>query len=169
MSQTTVVADLTALLKLEPKETESADDFAARLARKANDIKDDDWQTLEEKTQEWVNAALSAIEKGKPVPLPEGLEAVDGDDEDEDTTEEVVKVVKKKEKVAKPKTRGKRFASSDKITILVKANPYRANTQSAAWFDNYKPGMTVKDAVEAGTPRHHIRWDQTRGNIKIAP
>ena len=85
-----------------------------------------------------------------------------------------------KKAAAKPKAKavkatngsGKRgpkgnFALDDKIKVLVTENPFRRGTKSEGWFANYKPGMTVADAIAVGTPRHHIRRDQTLGNIKI--
>ena len=72
----TVVGDLLSLLRLTPASEESPQEFAKRLALKANSATDDDWGTLENFTQRWVNDALTAIEKSKEFPLPAGIEEV---------------------------------------------------------------------------------------------
>lgn len=65
------------------------------------------------------------------------------------------------------KGRKPKFSDDGKIKIVVKENPFRKGTKSEKWFDNYKNGMTVRAAIEAGTPRHHINWDVVLGNISI--
>jgi len=64
--------------------------------------------------------------------------------------------------------RGK-FALTDKITLTKAENPFRTGTKCANWYAKYRDGMTVQEAIAAGVPRHHIRWDQTLGNVTIAP
>lgn len=66
-------SDLEALLEVQQKDDESLEDYALRLAKRTNDkdvVSDDEWETLDETTQLWVNGAIDADEKGKPVPLP---------------------------------------------------------------------------------------------------
>lgn len=79
---------------------------------------------------------------------------------------------KAKPKVAKEGDGGKgrkpKFLDTGKIKINVKDNPFRKGTKSEKWFNNYKNGMTVRAAIEAGTPRHHINWDVTLGNITVS-
>jgi hypothetical protein len=70
----TVVGDLQSLLRLTPEAEETPEEFAKRLALKANTATDDDWATLENFTQRWVNNALTAIEKSKEFSLPTGIE-----------------------------------------------------------------------------------------------
>lgn len=66
-------SDLEALLEVQQKDDESLEDYALRLAKRTNDkdvVSDDEWETLDETTQLWVNGAIDADEKGKPIPLP---------------------------------------------------------------------------------------------------
>jgi len=198
MAVNSVVAELSAVVDVETKSGDTPQAFANRLARAANNVKDDEWQGLSEPTQAWVNSALSAIEEKTELPLPSGIEDLDLSGEPkqaelEDAIEAAPKKPKKgKEKVPKvakpakaakpPKAEKKAkaangsktapgprglFVSSDKIKIVAKENPFRKGSKSADWFDKYKAGMTVQDAIEAGVPRHHIRWDKTLGNITV--
>ena len=68
---------------------------------------------------------------------------------------------------AKPGPKGT-FEAADKIKVLAKENPYREGTKGAGWFGAYKTGMTVQAAMEAGVPRHHLRFDMKHKNISIA-
>ncbi len=69
----TVFAELLEVLGLEEKEGEAALAFAERLALKANTLKDDEWATLSESGQLWVNTALKAFEEKSDIPLPAGM------------------------------------------------------------------------------------------------
>ena len=167
--------ELKVCIKLEPKKGETATEFAERLVRGADKLPDDDWEALDDDIQEWVSLSAASIKAGKPLTLPEGIEVdfpdVEGGEEGEADAEEAPPP-KKPVKAAKPKAKPvprKRFETSDKITIVVERNPYREGTHSYGWFTVYKSGMTVAEAIEAGAPRHHIRWDFSKGNIKIAP
>jgi pyruvate/2-oxoglutarate dehydrogenase complex dihydrolipoamide acyltransferase (E2) component len=60
-----------------------------------------------------------------------------------------------------------RFGLDDKIKLLKKENPFREGTKCANWYALIKDGMTVEAAIDAGVPRHHIRWEQTLGHVKI--
>lgn len=76
--------DLEALLEIQQKDDEDVGAYALRLARRANDanvVSDDDWDTLEELTQCWVNGAIDAADKGKPIPLPPELLATPAEEE----------------------------------------------------------------------------------------
>ena len=187
----TILDELQALLQLEQANGEAPLSYAKRMAVKANNLKDDEWQGLSEPAQKWVNDALEAVENKTEVPLPEGLEAAAEPEAEEAVAEETEvdppaggkkpakkKAVPKKvtvKKAAKPKAsangakRGPKggFAGTDKIKILTKENPFRAGTKSAAWWAKYENGMTVEAAIAAGVPRHHIRWDSILENIKI--
>lgn len=199
MASNSVIAELTAVVDVETKSGDTPQAFANRLARAANNVKDDEWQGLSEPTQAWVNAALGAIENKTELPLPSGIEDLDlsgKEPEQADLEEAIEKAPKKpkKEKAPKevkaakpakaPKTpkkvavvngaktatpKGPRglFVATDKIKIVAKENPFRKGSKSADWFAKYKAGMTVQDAIEAGVPRHHIRWDRTLGNITV--
>lgn len=218
MSKVSAVAELTAVIDLETKKGENPHSFAERLARAANGLEDDDWATLSEETQLWVNTAIKAIQDKEEVPLPAGIEDLDlsGEETEEVITEdgeviaadEVSAIVEQKgngvkkvkaskakaapaKKAAAPKAKaakaakptakpakkaavsGERrgpkgqFSGSDAIKLLAKENPFRPGTKSAGWYSKYKDGMTVDEAIKAGVPRHHTRWNKTLGNIKI--
>lgn len=178
MSSLNIVADLQSVIKLPANPEESAKAYAERLALKANGIKDDQWQALKEETQLWVNSALEAIEKKKEIPLPAGIEAAlapAASSEESGEEAEGEAEAPSKAKAAKPNkaiggaTRGPKggFALTDKITLVKKENPFREGTKCFNWYALYKPKMTVEAAIEAGVPRHHIRWDKKLGYIKI--
>lgn len=171
MSESTVLEELQGLVKLPPKQGEAPSAFCERLARKANSIADDDWEALGADTQDWVNSALKALERKKHVPLVPGIEKLFPDAQEQAAPQEKGARSSKKEK-APSKAGAERtplFSKTDIITVLIEGNPYRPNTHSARWFGNYSSGMTVAEAIAAGTPRHHIRWDLKQANISIGP
>jgi hypothetical protein len=193
MAKKTVIAELQEILKLTPKAKETQNAFAERVARKANDMHNDDWEGLAQDTQLWVNAALAAIEAKKAVPLPTGIDAVvpaaeDATDEDE-AEEAPAKPAKRpgravpakaapkgkpaqkgSKKAPEPRThagRAGRFNPEAKIKVLTEGNPYRKGSKSDGWFEQYKNDFTVKQAVEAGTPLRHLRWAVDNDYLKI--
>ena len=191
MVELTVFAELQKLMGLEQKPGEAALDFAERLALKGNNLKDDEWESLSEAAQRWVNTALTALEDKDDIPLPDGL-IVEGGEEalpeqeaaEEEAQEAAPAKAKKKSSAkkaapakaakvvktnggAKPGPKGT-FEAADKIKVLAKENPYREGTKGAGWFGAYKTGMTVQAAMEAGVPRHHLRFDMKHKNISIA-
>ena len=191
MAELTVFAELQKLMGLEQKPGEAAPDFAERLALKGNNLKDDEWESLSEAAQRWVNTALTALEDKDDIPLPDGL-IVEEDGEaspeqeaaEEEAQEAAPAKAKKKSSAkkaapakaakvvktnggAKPGPKGT-FEAADKIKVLAKENPYREGTKGAGWFGAYKTGMTVQAAMEAGVPRHHLRFDMKHKNISIA-
>lgn len=215
MAEESIYAELVDVLGLTQNEGEAAETFAERLALKANTLKDSDWETLTEPAQVWVNAALTALEEKKDIPLPEGMTTDEpGAEEVNPETGEITEATptsksKAKKKVAaktkakpasaekkaaagkltsvkasaaKPKAAKKvktangagtpgpkgTFSRTGKIKIVVKENPYREGTKSRDWFAVYEDGMTVEAAIKAGAPRHHIRWDNVQGNIKVS-
>ena len=217
MAETTIVEDLQALLKLEPEEGETQHEFSKRLAEKGFAVTEEDWETLSEPTQSWINDIVTAVSEKKPISqltLPSGIDDVipaepASDPETGEITEEPApakKAAKKKapakapakaapKAAAKPaaakpaaktaakapakkaaKTNGApkakvgpkgRFALTDKIKVINKDSPFRKGTKAEGWHAKLKDGMTVEAAVAAGVPRHHIRWEDTLGHIKI--
>lgn len=192
-----VAVILVASLSLEPKEGESAVNFAYRLAQAANEMADETWESLPTAAQKWVNAALEAVEKKEDTPLPDGIEAVmspkteatDGDGVEEPAMANKAKSGSKKAAAkapAKAKSGGGKkaaaksngtaatrpgprgnFDTTSKIK-LAKDNPYREGTKGHDWFKKYKNGMTVEAAIAAGVPRHQVRWDVNHEHIALA-
>ena len=193
----TVRSDLEELLQLELNPGEAPAAYAKRLAIAANNLSDDDWQSLGDgsATQIWVNDALEAVEKKKAIPLPEGLaEAKEASAEVEVKQEEsalktngvasgksstkkaAAKAPAKAKKAASAKkasTKGARpgpkglFGMDSKIKIVAKENPFREGSKGFSWFKKYQNGMTVSAAVAAGVPRAQVRWDLKHGSIKV--
>jgi hypothetical protein len=193
-----VAATLVVTLALEPKEGESAVNFAYRLAQAANEMADETWESLPTAAQKWVNAALEAVEKIEDTPLPEGIEivmspkteATDGNGAEEPAMANKASSGSKKaaaQASAKAKTGGGKkaavkgngkggtrpgpqgkFASGDKITKLVRENPYREGSKSHGVFKKYKNGMTVQSAIDAGITRAYLLWDVKKEHIAIA-
>lgn len=50
------------------------------------------------------------------------------------------------------------------IEVVASENPYRGK-RAARWV--YKSGMTVAGALEKGASRPDIRWDASKGHIKV--
>ena len=76
----------------------------------------------------------------------------------------------KVEKVEVAAKRGRPGAYSDdaKIKLLVKENPKRAGSASAARFDLYKDNKTVGALMAAGGSIADIHWDIAKGYIEVA-
>lgn len=178
----TVAAELKEVTGVEQKPGEAQDAFLVRLAKKANDLQDDEWQALSHDAQVWVNAGLDAVEAKKVPPVPAGMEAAQGDapapkkgkkgDKAEPVKgkKEAKAEPKKADKKAKPlEGRGPKgkFAKTDKIKVLVKENPFREGCKAHTRFGSIKTGMTIEEAVAAGAPRSHIRWAETLGHLEI--
>lgn len=71
-----ILPDLEKLLKTKQKAGEDLSAYALRLVKMASDekkVSDDDWETLEDVTQMWVNGSKVADEKGEPPLLPPGV------------------------------------------------------------------------------------------------
>lgn len=71
---TTVVTDILAATRTTVRPGETPEEFSQRIARKANDLTEDKWEALEEASQIWINSAVEALSKRRPVPLPPGIE-----------------------------------------------------------------------------------------------
>ena len=119
----TVRSDLEELLQLELNPGEAPAAYAKRLAIAANNLSDDDWQSLGDgsATQIWVNDALEAVEKKKAIPLPEGLDKEEATAEEPEVTEAApakangaVKAAKKAKAAPKPKVAAKKAAPAKK-------------------------------------------------------
>jgi pyruvate/2-oxoglutarate dehydrogenase complex dihydrolipoamide acyltransferase (E2) component len=79
MAETTIVEDLQALLNLEPEEGETQHEFAKRLAEKGFGVTEENWETLSEPTQSWINDTVTAVSEKKPISqltLPSGIDGV---------------------------------------------------------------------------------------------
>lgn len=71
----------------------------------------------------------------------------------------------KDKKAAAP--RAGKFAESDKIVVLAKENPKRANTKAHANFELYKKSKTVGDFIKAGGDTGYMGFDHKSGFIKV--
>ena len=76
-----IKAELLLICKL--KESADIRQFAHDLACEANKISDEDWETLTDGTQNWVNTSLVAIENHAPIVLPVEFDVEDEVEEDE--------------------------------------------------------------------------------------
>ena len=129
----TVRSDLEELLQLELNPGEVPAAYAKRLAIAANNLSDDDWQSLGDgsATQIWVNDALEAVETKKAIPLPEGLAEKEAAEEPEVTeaapakANGAVKAAKKAKAAPKPKVAAKKAAPAKKGKA--KASPVKGD------------------------------------------
>lgn len=186
----TVVAELQDVLGLEAKPGETQEGFSERLARKSNDLTNDEWEALSEPAQVWVNNAIEALDKKRSVALPSGIEEVlsaEGVTKApakakkpvvskgkkaapmEEAKKKGAKVKAPAKAKAKPAGRGPngKFGKADKIKVVPEKNPFREGSKCFGWFGSIKDGMTIEEAVTAGAPRHHIRWAHSLGHIKV--
>jgi hypothetical protein len=75
---------------------------------------------------------------------------------------------KKADKGAKTSApRAGKFAETDKIVVLAKENPKRANTKAYDNFELYKKSKTVGDFVKAGGDTGYMGFDHKSGFIKV--
>lgn len=182
-----VEKELTEVTKMARQPGELDQAYYTRLSNAMKTVSDDLWETLSEETQKWANAAEEAREQKQTIPNFNGevvedarvveLKQPKAKKAKKAEPKKSAKVINLKGKKAKPvkaeksaangKGRKPKFADTGKIKIVAKDNPFRKGTKSEKWFSNYKNGMTVKAAIEAGTPRHHINWDVVLGNITI--
>lgn len=164
-----VTKELTQLMRLKVAAGEPVNAFVVRLAKKANNLADEDWETLDGATQDWVNDALRAIQSKKPVEHPPGIEELFPN-----AAQEPPPAPKPKRKKGEPtppeevKMRtSERMAPADKIEIIVEGNPHREGTKDRTQFDVIKSGMTVEEAVAAGAARSYVRYILNKGYISV--
>ncbi len=75
---------------------------------------------------------------------------------------------KKADKGAKTSApRAGKFAETDKIVVLVKENPKRANTKAYDNFELYKKSKTVGDFIKAGGDTGYMGFDHKSGFVKV--
>lgn len=84
---TKLLTELMSATRVETRPGETPAEFAQRLARKANDLTDDKWESLHNDTQAWANSAIESLRAKKNIPLPEGIEALFPDEDDKDPLE----------------------------------------------------------------------------------
>lgn len=61
----------------------------------------------------------------------------------------------------------KAYPDNGVITLLVEGNPKRAGTASFDRFAQYKTGMTIKQAVDAGVIYNDFSWDVGHNFIRV--
>lgn len=158
-----VAVELSKVLNMRPKEDETPEAYAERMARKANDISDDDWGTLSNGTQVWVNEALGKIENGAKPPIPEGFKELGAlPPPKKPKTPKAPKQPKKAgevtvEKGVRPGPKGN-FDLTSVINLKDEANPHREGTMDHGKFAKIKSGMTVGAVLEAGVERSYLRY-----------
>ena len=198
MPDVNVVEELQSLLELEVKPDEGAQAFAERLARKADSLKDDDWATLSEATQRWVNSAIDAISGHTDIDLPSGIDTIEGlaeeeegstvDNEGVDMSKRPAKKSGGKKLLKQIKKAAKKFVAasgngtqatakrgpkhklspSARITVLAKTNPHRPGSADFDRFNLYKSKMTVEEALKAGVRSRDINWHAAKGCIRVS-
>lgn len=130
-----VPKSLTEALGMSKKSSEAEDAFAKRVAKKAEDIPEEDWKELSEDDQRWVNSVLEAIDKGTALPGADddvdddaGGDSSDGEEEEE-----------------KPKRGGKAKATAAKKPTAASKKPAsKKPAASAKTADAEKPAPKAK-------------------------
>lgn len=128
----TIAQELSEATKVSRKTNEEEQAFLVRLHEKANALTDEEWRSLSNEAQDWVNSAGKAREKGKKVPAlatTNGSAPAEEAEEAEETKEEAPA---KKAKTTKAKTtKAKKAAPAKKAkTKTTKAEP-KAKTKTA--------------------------------------
>lgn len=161
---TNVREELTQVAEIEQKENETWPKFANRLVRTINkkEVPEEDWSQLSPESQTWYNDAVDAITADAPIksfPGEEPQPASKGNSKP------------KKDKKARAPGEGngrpKKLQDDGVITVLVDKNPQREGSAGAGYFDKYKNGMTVKEALAAGVTRSHMNWAVDHSWIKV--
>lgn len=157
--------ELTAISETEQKENETWPKFANRLVRAIDkkEVPEEDWAQLSPEAQTWYNDAVEAMTANAPIRTFPGEEPAPASSSMGNSKPKR----EKKEKVAgEGNGRPKKLADEAKITILVDKNPQREGSAGAGYFEKYKNGQTVKEALEAGVTRSHMNWAVDHGWIK---
>ena len=101
-----ILDELVAVTGAKREAGESAQDYTKRLVMIVDKLSDDDWKSLGELTQEWVNDAVTAVDARKSVELPPGLKAdaeeLDGGDAGAGVEPEEVEEVEEGEEGEEP-------------------------------------------------------------------
>ena len=66
------------------------------------------------------------------------------------------------------KPRGPRVNADAVITITATGNPKRPSSASHTRFEKYRNGMTVKEALANGVTMADVRFDSSKGFIKLS-
>jgi hypothetical protein len=66
-----------------------------------------------------------------------------------------------------PDYRKLKLNAEDVIGGVRKVNPWKEGTKGHGYYNLYKSGMTVGEAVKAGVPRGYIAWDVAHGFITL--
>lgn len=168
-------------------------EYLASMAKEIgkDSFKDKDWNALDTEAQEYINKVMDAIEADEDVPLPPDADGgkpskkakangkAHGKANGKAKPEKAAKAAKP-EKAAKGKkvaakgekgeatkrVRGKAFADTAKIKVLVKS-PHKDGSAIAERFALIKGGMTVGAARKAGLSMLDLRCDVDRGNLEI--
>lgn len=167
-------SELTSALKLKPKPGEGTQAFLAKLLKKQEGLKDDEWKQLPKKAQVWINAAVDAAEADKELPVPKGMEATAAEEPKADKKSAKANGKADKGKAAKGNGKAKKvgaprvapFKPDAKITVKEKA-PHRDGSLIAQRYSKLKTGMTVEKALAAGLSYLDLTCDVRRGNISI--
>lgn len=154
-----ICKDLEKLLKTEQKKGEKLGVYALRLAKRATDssvVNDDDWETLEEQTQQWVNGMIDADEKGTALILPPAEAEAEADDADvgEQSTAEAAKPAEKKS--SKANGAGKKEAKAPaSVKKAVASKKAAADKKPAAGKKEAKAADKKEGAARRGRrPKH---------------
>ena len=158
-----ILNELQTVFSIRQNADESLKRYQLRLARKANDLSEDDWVSLKAVTQKWVNKALTAEEKGTDFPILGEKPTVENGGKAPVKAE--AKSAKKQE--AGGSGRAGSFDLAAKITVVSKENPKRAGSKAAGYWAKYKTGMSIESVLAAGVPWADIRWNEAQGFIKV--
>ena len=66
-----------------------------------------------------------------------------------------------------PDYRKLKLNADDVIGGVRKVNPWKEGTKGHGYYDKYRGGMTVAEAVKSGVPRGYVAWDVAHGFITL--
>jgi hypothetical protein len=163
MAEITVVEDLQALLNLEPGEGETQHEFAKRLAEKGFAVTEEDWETLSESTQSWINDTVTAVSEKKPISeltLPSGIDVViPAEPSSDPETGEITEAPAPVKRAAKKKSDVKA------LTKVVYARSFAKSSNTGA-DDNEDSNKVKKAKVRKGSDNKVPRKAKASGEVR---
>jgi len=166
-------AEVEKFTKTTPAPGEDDVTYALRLmAASQSKIDDDDWETLSEDTQRWLNETQEANDKGWTPALPDDHTSPDTVAEESEVLDKQPKAKNMKpkappkdNKISAPRGRPSIYGLEDRVKVLCKGNPHRPDTKSYVAFSKITDGGTVNEQLEAGVPLSYLRYAQQERNL----
>lgn len=147
---TTIYEELKQVTKIDRKPAETEQSYLKRLYKKADELSEDEWKALTEKTQVWVNSAGEAWQAKKPLP---GLEGVASDAPAASSEVEATEEASEESAPSKPKKAAKKPTVNGSAGAAKPAKAAAKETKAPAKKAEGKPGKKAAAKKENGAKR----------------